>query len=68
MVLVYFASGRCVDAVVNNRTNYQITSAIIVNFMNSARVFWIIKVFNVYFCLNHRHQRQFLHNLDNFYI
>ena len=38
MILVYFASGGCVDDVVNNRTNHQFTSAIVVNFMNSARV------------------------------
>ena len=55
MILVYFASGGCVDDVVNNRTNNQFTSAIVVHFMNSARVCWIIRrtVFNVYVCLNH---------------
>ena len=55
MILVYFASGGCVDDVANNRTNNQIISAIVVHFMNSARVCWIIErtVFNVYFCLNH---------------
>ena len=54
MILVYFASGGCVDDVVNNRTNHQFTSAKVVHFMNSARVCWIIKrtVFNVYVCLN----------------
>ena len=55
MILVYFAAGEYVDNVVNNRTNHQFTSAIVVNFMNSAKVCWIIKrtVFNMYFCLNH---------------
>ena len=38
MILVYFASGQCVDNVVNNRTNHQFTSAIVVNFMNSAQM------------------------------
>ena len=54
-MLVYFASGGCVAGVVNNRTNHQFTSVIVVHFMNSARVCWIIKrtVFNVYVCLNH---------------
>ena len=53
MILVYCASGRCVDDVVNNRTNHQFISAVVVHFMNSARVCWIIKetVFNVYVCL-----------------
>ena len=31
MILVYFASGGCVDDVVHNRTNDQIASAIVVN-------------------------------------
>ena len=55
MILIYFASGACVDDVVNNRINHQITSVIVVNFMNSTRVCSSIKrsVFNVYFCLNH---------------
>ena len=54
MVLVYLFSGGRVSNIVNNRTNHQLTSAIVVNFMNSARVYWIIKrtVFNVYFSLN----------------
>ena len=49
MVLDYFASGGCVDDVVNNRTYHQFTSAIVVHFMNGARVCWIIKrtAFNV---------------------
>ena len=49
MILVYFPSGGCVDDVVNNRTNHQFTSVIVV------RMCWIIKrtVFNVYVCLNH---------------
>ena len=37
MILVYFNSGGCVDDVVNNRTNHQFTSVIVVHFMNSAR-------------------------------
>ena len=55
MTLVCFASGRCVDGVVKDRTNYQFISAIVIHFMNSARVCWIIKrtVFNMYVCLNH---------------
>ena len=55
MILIYFASGGCVNDIANNRINRQFTSAIVVNFMNSTRVCWIIKriVFNVYFCLNH---------------
>ena len=55
MILVYFTSGGCVDDVVNNWTNHQFTSAIVINFMNSVTVSWIIKraVFNVYVCLNH---------------
>ena len=54
MILVYFSSGGCVDHV-NNPTNHQLTSIIVVHFVNSARVYWIIKgtVFNVYICLNH---------------
>ena len=42
MILVYFRSGECVDDVVNSRTNHQFTSVIVVHFMNSARVCWII--------------------------
>ena len=55
MVLVYFTSGGCVDDVVNNRANHQFTSVIVVHFVNSARVCWIIRraVFNVRVCLNH---------------
>ena len=54
MILVYFPSGGCVDGVVNNRTNHQFISVIVVHFMNSARVCWNIRrtVFNVYVCLN----------------
>ena len=54
MILVYFPSGRCVD-VVNNQTNHQFTSVIVVHFMNSTRVCWSIRriVFNMYVCLNH---------------
>ena len=53
MILVYFASGRCINDVVNNRTNHQFTSVIVVDFMNSARVCWTIRrtIFNVYVCL-----------------
>ena len=56
MILFYFPSGGCVDDVVNNQTNHQFTSIIIVHFMNSARVCWIIRrtVFNMYVYLNHR--------------
>ena len=55
MILVYFVSDGCVDDVVNNRTDHQFTSAIVVHFMNSARMCWIINrtVFNVNVCLNH---------------
>ena len=54
MILVYFPLGGCVNNVVNNRTNHQLTLVIIVHFMNGARVCWIIRrtVFNVYVCLN----------------
>ena len=54
-ILIYFASGGCVDDYVNNRINHQFTSSIVIHFMNSARVCWIIKrtVFNVYVFLNH---------------
>ena len=54
MILVYFALGGCVDVVVNNRINHQFTSAIVVHFMKSARVCWIIKrtAFYMYVCLN----------------
>ena len=53
MILAYFPSGGCVDDVVNNRTNHQFISVIVVHF--SARMCWIIRriVFNVYVCLNH---------------
>ena len=51
MILVYFASNGCSDDVVNNRTNH----TIVVHFMNSARLCWIIKrtISNVNVCLNH---------------
>ena len=39
MILVYFPSGGCVDDVVNNQTNHQFTSMIVVHCMNSTRVF-----------------------------
>ena len=54
MILVYFPSGGCVD-VTNNQTNHhQFTSIMVVHFMNSARVCWIIRrtVFNVHISLN----------------
>ena len=38
MILVYYPSGGCVDDVVNNQTNNQFTSIIVLHFMNSARV------------------------------
>ena len=55
MILVYFPSGECFDDVVNNLTNHQFTSVIVVHFMNSARVRWIIRrtAFNFYVCLSH---------------
>ena len=55
MIMVYFPSGGCVADVVNNRTNYQFTSAIVIYFMNGAVVCWIIRktVLTVYICLNH---------------
>ena len=55
MILVYFPSGSCVDDVANNQANHQFTSIIVVHFMNSARVCWIIRrtFFNMYVCLNH---------------
>ena len=55
MILVYFPSGGCVHDVVNKRTNHQFTSAIVLHFMNSTRVCWIIRRrdFNMCVCLNH---------------
>ena len=38
MILFHVALGGCVDDVVNNQTNHQFTSAIVVHFMNSASV------------------------------
>ena len=53
MMPVYFSSRGCIDDVVNNWTNYQFTSVIVIPFMNDAGVYWIIRtVFNVYICLN----------------
>ena len=51
MILVYFPSGGCV----NNQTNHQFAPVIVVHFLNSARVCWIIRrsVFDMYVCLNH---------------
>ena len=64
MILVYFPSGGCVNDVVNNRTNHQFTSVMVVDFMNNARVFRIIRrtIFDVYVCFKShdekpRHQR-----------
>ena len=53
--MVYFSAGGCVDDNVNNRTNHQFTSSIVVHFMNSTRVCLVIKrtVLNMYLCLNH---------------
>ena len=55
MILVYFPSGGCVDDVVNNRANYQLTSVIVIHVMNSAGVCWIIRrtFLNAYICLKH---------------
>ena len=55
MILVYFPSGGCVDDVVNNQTNHRFTSTIVVHFINSGRVCWIIRItaFNRYVSLNH---------------
>ena len=54
MILVYFASGGCVIDVVNNGRNHEFTSAIVVHFMKSTRVRWMIKrtVLNMHVCLN----------------
>ena len=38
MILVYFPSGGCVDDIVNDQTNNQFTSIIVIHSMNSARV------------------------------
>ena len=48
--------------VVNNQTNYQFTSAIVVHFMNGTGVCWIIRgtSFNEYICLNH--SWRYMHN------
>ena len=43
MILVHFPSGGCVDDVANNQTNHQFTLIIVVHFMNSERVCWIIR-------------------------
>ena len=68
MILVYFPSGGCVDDVANNQTNHQFTSIIVVHFMNSARVCWIIRrtVFNMYVRLYHswRYERNQLERRD----
>ena len=55
MISFYFPSGGCVDDVVNSRTNYQFTSAIVISFLNGTGVSWIIRrtVLNVYICLTH---------------
>ena len=54
MILVYFPSGGYGDDVFNNRTNYPLTSVIVVHFKNWAGVCWIISrtAFNMYICLN----------------
>ena len=38
MILVSLPSGGCVDDIVNNRTNYQFASVIVIQFMNGAGV------------------------------
>ena len=43
MILVYFPSGGCFDDVANNRISHHFTSVIVVHFINSARVRWIIR-------------------------
>ena len=43
MILVYFPSGGRIDDVVNNQTNDQFTSIILEHFMNSARMYWIMR-------------------------
>ena len=50
MILVSFSPGGCLDDVVNNQTNYHVTSV-----TGSTRVCWIIRgtIFNSYTCLNH---------------
>ena len=55
MILVYFPLGGCVDDVVNDQTNHLFTSMIVVHFMNSARVCWVIRrtVFNMYVSLEY---------------
>ena len=70
-----FCSGVCVEDVVNIETNYQFTSAIVINFMNVAKMdcqkncFKDIK-HNQIERLDEkpRYQRQLFQNLDNFYI
>ena len=55
MILACFFSSGCAEDVANNQTNHQFTSIVVVRFMSSARVLWIIRrtVFNMYVCLNH---------------
>ena len=54
MILVLFPSDGCVDDVASNQTNHHFTSFMLIHFMNSARVCWIIArtVFSMYVCLN----------------
>ena len=42
-MLVSIPSGGCVDDVAINQTNYQFTSVIVMHFMNSTGVCWIIR-------------------------
>ena len=43
MMLVYFPSGGCLDDVINNGTNYQFASVIVIHFMNDTALCWIIR-------------------------
>ena len=38
MIMVHFPRGGCVDDVVNNRTNYQFNSVIVIHFINGTGV------------------------------
>ena len=55
MILIYFPSDGCVDDAVNNQTNYQFTSVIVIHFTNGAGVCSIIRrtVFNLCIYLSH---------------
>ena len=49
MILLSFFLGGCVDDVINNRTNYQFESVLVIHFMNGTGVCRIIRrtIFNV---------------------